>query len=98
MILTCRCGAVNRLPRGAGKVRCGKCKRVWTPAELAGAKPEAEPVRDFALEQEDDGVPVKCKCGWEGIIDDADPDEDKQGNEIFRCPDCEAKLKVPDDV
>jgi hypothetical protein len=53
-LITCRCGITSRLPRTPkGKVRCARCKHVFTPTELCSAKPEAAPA-PLHLEQEDD--------------------------------------------
>ncbi len=93
MIITCRCGQKNRLPvpLPVKKLRCGVCRHEFTPNELAKATHE---VQDFHLEQEDDSVPLVCSCGWEGTVDDADFDDDK---DVYRCPDCEKKLKIPEE-
>ncbi len=61
-IVVCPCGAKNRPPSlPKGRVRCGKCKHVFTPAELVTATPEAP--KPYTLNREDD------------ISDDDDPDD-----------------------
>lgn len=63
MLLTCKCNAVVRIPSlPKGRIRCGKCQRVFTPFDLAKATPEAPPqyelVRQPDINQEDtDGCP-----------------------------------------
>ena len=57
MLLTCTCGKTNRLPSiPKGKIRCGGCRHVFQPAELARCRPEDPPARpepeDFELERE----------------------------------------------
>lgn len=51
MILTCTCGTNNRIPATGltTRVRCGKCKHVFTPRELVSAVPEAPPERPDPL-------------------------------------------------
>lgn len=44
MLLDCSCGATNRIPGASAKLhRCGKCKHVFTPAELTRARQEPPP-------------------------------------------------------
>jgi hypothetical protein len=39
MLLTCQCGATNRIPTlPNARVRCGKCQHVFTIGELTQAK------------------------------------------------------------
>lgn len=95
MLLTCKCGTTNRIPSlPKGKVRCGKCKIDFGPAELARARPEDPPKKtEFggALDDaEEDEDLLECKCGWEGTEDEADADD----NNHPRCPDCNKKLKT----
>lgn len=78
-ILTCRCGAKNRLPSiPTRRIRCGKCQHPFMPTELTMAVLEAPPNLD--LEREDDIMPTTCKkCGWQGWPDELD---------MGCCPDC----------
>lgn len=93
MIVTCpACKTANRTPSvPTARIRCGKCKRDFTPAELSKAKPEA-PAR-FNLDIEDDAPQVTCKCGWEGTIDELDMDD----HDRYRCPDCDKRVRLPEE-
>jgi DNA-directed RNA polymerase subunit RPC12/RpoP len=91
MLLTCVCGQTNRVPSlPKNRIRCGKCKREFTPRELARAKPEAPPP-PFSLDNALDDVDAThaCKdeenCGWEGVEEDLDEDG--------KCPDCGKRVK-----
>lgn len=90
-LLTCpKCTAKNRFP-GGKRVRCGKCKHEFTPAELVKARPDV-PARTFALDMEDDGPPqYYCRdedeCGWEGTKDEL---------EDGKCPECGKRVKKED--
>lgn len=85
-LITCACGTKNRIAL-RGRSRCGKCKHVFTPTELA--KAQVERPATFGLEQQDDAPPTHaCKnedeCGWSGVEDDLD--ENERGKAC--CPDC----------
>lgn len=68
MTLVCQCGVTCKIPSlPTARLRCGKCRREFTPADLVRAKSEPPPVRpklseliglappdDFELEAEDD--------------------------------------------
>ena len=105
-LLTCICGAKCRITLGPHKSRCGKCKRVFGPRDLARAVPEGPPVRtwgptggsgdEFELEREADYV-FECKdesCGWSGYAFDCE--EDAMGD--LKCGDCGGPVrKVKDE-
>jgi hypothetical protein len=106
MIITCKCGASNRLPKMATRrIACGKCKHLFTPTELVGAKLEAPPVFDLMRERDSplgsspwvgggptlQPIELSCPCGWAGSVDACDVDE----NDRLRCPDCDKKIKEP---
>lgn len=92
MLLTCACGATNRVPSlPTHRLRCGKCKHEFNPAELSKARPEPPPT--LTPQQVGDmlgwGVDPthECKdedCGWEGTSDEL---------EEGRCPDCNKKVR-----
>ena len=56
MLLTCTCGATNRIPSlPKQRLRCGKCRHIFAPSDLARAKSEPPPERTvFDLEREFD--------------------------------------------
>lgn len=58
MLLDCRCGTKNRIPSlPKTRVRCGKCRHVFTPAELVKAvheTPLPKPTLEGALGMMDD--------------------------------------------
>lgn len=57
------CGVTNKIPAVLNKrVRCGKCKREFTPHELVKAEPD--PPEAFTLPQELDDMPCP-ECGAE---------------------------------
>src|SRR6266576_1391102 len=97
-LVTCPppCNTVCRLPKmPTGKIRCGKCKRVFTPRELVKATPEAPPTpppSPFTLEQERDRpldspfedpywICMSPDCGWEGDTGDLDGRDTQKGIE-----------------
>lgn len=86
------CGTTNRVPSILKqKMRCGKCKRDFTPRELVKARPEPAPARELQLESEDDDTRYACrKCGWQGSEDDCELDEDV---DKLVCPDCGKRVK-----
>lgn len=97
-ILTCAsCKTKNRIMLGGPRARCGQCKHLFTPPELAKAVIEAPPPTNFDLEPQDDAVIYVCKdeenCGWEGEYDETD--EDDRGKRI--CPDCGKRVRREDD-
>lgn len=67
MLISCPCGATNRVPSlPKTKIRCGKCKRTFTPLELAKCRPEDPPTRaapDLRLHaQHDLDDNGDCRC------------------------------------
>lgn len=86
------CGANNKIPAGTN-VRCGKCKRVFTPLELqaatlgdrVGVPTHPAPAGDDT--DDEDEQYYACKddenCGWTGT-----EDELVEGD---RCPECGKK-------
>lgn len=95
-LLTCRCGAKNRLTLGGPRVskfRCGSCKHEFDPLELAKAVVERvpTPTDEYQLEPEDD-IEFECpdeSCGWTGYALDADADP----NQKLTCPECGKKVR-----
>ncbi len=66
MLITCLCGATNRLPRDTNvRARCGKCKHVFVPGELAKARPEPFALRRQPdIDDEDEDEEETCdECG-----------------------------------
>lgn len=82
LLVTCpACSSSNRV-NPQKRSRCGKCKRDFTPTDLAKGRPEPPPARpsmpeDFELEMEDD-EPDRC--------DDCGRKLDDEG----LCPKCDA--------
>lgn len=89
-ILTCSCGTKNRITLGVVKTRCGKCKHVFTPAELTKATVEGMP-RPTMSEHEPCDTELTCTddtCGWAG-----EPNDCTFGyNGQARCPECGKKV------
>jgi rubredoxin len=84
VLLTCKCGAKNRIPIGV-RARCGACKHEFTPSELAKATNEPPPPSPLLTMQDDIDVPTRAcnddeNCGWEGGEEELDDDG--------RCPEC----------
>jgi hypothetical protein len=78
MLLDCRCGSKNRIP-GTGvqsRVRCGKCKHVFTPAELVRAVPEAPPPRPSLEDLLGGGIPNVTGAPDEGDYDDEEQEDE----------------------
>ena len=53
MLLDCpTCAATNRIPQGK-RTRCGKCARMFTPADLARSRPEPPPAPPQDIDEEE---------------------------------------------
>lgn len=57
MLIDCRCGVTNRLPRTVTKrTRCGKCAYEFTPADLVKARVEPPPTPPDDIDLDDDDL------------------------------------------